>query len=128
MCHYCCYIIHIKSSLSSNLNDNKQHVSHYFKRRRTRSYQLTVPLCLVSLTLFFIMLNMTLVLSQSSQTQQQRDQSSNKILQENSRGKENRKSLFVIYIFLYYDSFDKYLIKLFLELIDFQYLSYINLK
>jgi hypothetical protein len=85
MCHYCCYLKHVKSSsLSSNIHDNNQ----YFKHIRTRSSYLTVPLCLVSLTLFFILLNITLVLSQSSQIQQQREQSSNKILQENSRGKK----------------------------------------
>jgi hypothetical protein len=89
MCHYCCYLTHAKSSsLSpSNIYDDNQYFPQYFKRRRTRSYHLTVPLCLVSLTLFFILLNITLVLSQSSQVQQQREQSSNKILQENSRGK-----------------------------------------
>jgi len=88
MCHYCRYLTHVKSSLSV-IHDNNQYFPHYFKHRRTKSYHLTVPLCLVSLTLFFVMLNISLVLSQSSQVQQQRDQSSNKILQENSRGKNN---------------------------------------
>jgi hypothetical protein len=41
------------------------------------------------LTLFFILLNITLVLSQSSRIQQG-EQSPNKILEENSRGKENK--------------------------------------
>jgi hypothetical protein len=85
MCYYCCYLTHVQSS-SSNIHDNNQYFSHDFKHRRTRSSHLTLPLCLVSLTLFFILLNITFVLSQSSQIQQQREQSSNKILQENSRG------------------------------------------
>jgi hypothetical protein len=34
------------------------------------------------------MLNITIVLSQSSQIQQQRDQSSSKILEKNSQGKK----------------------------------------
>jgi hypothetical protein len=94
MCYYCCYLTHANSSsLPSNIYDDSQYFPYYFKRRRTQSYQLTVPLCLVSLTLFFILLNITFVLSQSSQIQQQRDQSSNKILQENSRGKN--KHIFV---------------------------------
>ncbi|CAF0949562.1 unnamed protein product [Adineta steineri] len=86
MCHYCCYLAHVKSSsLSSKIHNNNQSSLYYQKRCRTQSYNLTIPIYLVSLTLFFVMLNITLVLSQSSQVQQQRDQSSNKILQENSR-------------------------------------------
>jgi hypothetical protein len=87
MCHYCCYLTHANSSLSSDLDDNNQYFPHYYKCRRTRSCHLTVPLYLVTLTSFFIMLNITFVFSQSSQIQQQRDQSPNKILQDNARGK-----------------------------------------
>ena len=91
MCYYCRYLTYVKSSSSSsNISDNNQYFPHYFKHHRTRSYHLTVPLCLVSLTLFFVTLNVALVLSQSSQIQQQRDQSSNKILQDNSRGKTKK--------------------------------------
>ncbi len=93
MCHYCCYLAHVHStSLSSNIYDNNQYFSSHSKQQqqhRTRSSPLTVPLCLVSLTLFFILLNITLVLSQSSRIQQG-EQSPNKILEENSRGKENK--------------------------------------
>ncbi|CAF2470394.1 unnamed protein product [Rotaria sp. Silwood2] len=86
MCYYCCYLTHVNSSSSSsNIHDNNQYFPYHFKRRCMRSYNVTISLCLVSLTLFFVMLNITLVLSQSSQTQQQQQQSSNKILQQNSR-------------------------------------------
>ena len=83
MCHYCAYLAHVKSSTTSSQNS---YSLNYYHQRQARSYNLTVPFCLVSLTLFFVLLNITLVLSQSSQVQQQRDQSSNKILEENSRG------------------------------------------
>ncbi|CAF1455297.1 unnamed protein product, partial [Adineta ricciae] len=82
MCHYCAYLAHVKSSTSSSQNS---YSLNYYQQRQARSYNLTVPFCLVSLTLFFVLLNITLVLSQSSQVQQQRDQSSNKILEGNSR-------------------------------------------
>ena len=72
----------------SNIDPNKQHFSRHSKHPRTQSYHLTMPICLVSLTLFFILLNITLVLSQSSQTQQQRQQTSHQILEQNSRGKK----------------------------------------
>ena len=118
MCHYCSYLVYSKSSSSSSsssssttvtavtdIYDDNQYFPHYFKRYRTQSYQLTVPLCLVSLTLFFILLNITLVLSQSSNIQQhERDQSSKKILQENSRGKTKRKSN-KYFILFYQDNF-----------------------
>ncbi|UJR30928.1 hypothetical protein I4U23_018440 [Adineta vaga] len=82
MCHYCAYLKHVQSSSSTNISNQNSSSVRYHQQRQIRSYNLTVPLCLVSLTLFFIMLNVTLVLSQSSQIQQQRDQSSNKILQD----------------------------------------------
>ncbi|CAF1069244.1 unnamed protein product [Rotaria sordida] len=93
MCYYCYYLTHVNSSTSSsssNIHNNNQYFRYYFKRRRMRSYNVTMSLCLVSLTLFFVMLNITLVLSQPSQIQQQQQQqqherSSNKILQQNSR-------------------------------------------
>ena len=102
MCHYCCYLTHVKFSLSSNISHNNQYSLHYYKQNHTRSYNLTIPFCLVSLTLFFILLNITLVLSQSSQIQQQRDQSSNKILEENSRGKTHTPSINYSYCFHQY--------------------------
>ncbi|CAF2081197.1 unnamed protein product [Rotaria magnacalcarata] len=86
MCHYCCYLTHMNASLSPNSHGTSQCIPQYLKCRRTGSCSLTVSLCLVSLTIFFVMLNTTLVLSHSSRIQQQqREQSSNKILQENSR-------------------------------------------
>ena len=89
MCHYCCYLTHINgSSSSSTLSQNNQYYSRHSKSHRTQSYHLTMPICLVSLTLFFILLNITLVLSQSSQIQQQRQQTPHKILEENHRGKK----------------------------------------
>ncbi|CAF4065802.1 unnamed protein product, partial [Rotaria magnacalcarata] len=78
MCHYCCYLTHMNASLSPNSHGTSQCIPQYLKCRRTGSCSLTVSLCLVSLTIFFVMLNTTLVLSHSSRIQQQqREQSSN---------------------------------------------------
>lgn len=68
--------------------EKNQYDSRHSKHHRTQSYHLTMPICLVSLTLFFILLNITLVLSQSSQIQQQRQQTPHKIFEENHRGKK----------------------------------------
>lgn len=97
MCYYCRYLAHANSSLSSDIYNTNQYIPHDLKCRRTYSYNLTISLCLASLTSFFVMLNITLVLSQPSQVQQQqREQISNRILQENTRGnkKSNEENLF----------------------------------
>lgn len=88
MCHYCCYLAHVNGSSSSTSDLNKQSISRPSKHQRTQSYHLTMPICLVSLTLFFILLNITLVLSQSSQFQQQQQTPHHILEQKNSRGKK----------------------------------------
>lgn len=93
MCHYCCYLTHRKSVVAAAASANDaQCFPHYFKRHRRSSCHVTIPLCLVSLTLFFIMLNITLVLSQSSQSQQQAEQLLTNILEDDSRGKLERET------------------------------------
>lgn len=88
MCYYCRYLTHVNSSSSlssQNIYDDNQYIPYDTKHRHTQSCNITMSLCLVTLTSFFVILNITLVLSQSPQIQRQ--QISNKILQENSRGK-----------------------------------------
>lgn len=90
MCYYCCYLTHINSSLSSKTHDtNQRFIPQHYQSQHSRSCNLTLSICLISLTLFFIMLNISLVLAHTSriQQQQQREPSSNKILQDSSRGK-----------------------------------------
>jgi hypothetical protein len=95
MCYYCRYLAHEKSI---NYDDE-----HYFpediKYHSIRSCHLATILRLIGMTIFFVMLNTTIVLSQqSSQIQQQRDQSSSKILERNTQGKKetNQFLLFIL--------------------------------
>lgn len=88
MCYYCRYLAHEKSKRSIDHVDIKygQYVLHNKKYRQIRSCDLSMILRLMGMTIFFVMLNVTIVLSQSSQVQQQKD-SSSKILEVNARGK-----------------------------------------
>lgn len=78
MCYYCRYLAHEKS-VHYNDNDHSNIYSSY-KDVRTSSNHRSCHL--LAITLFFVMLNMTIVLCQSSQIQQQ-DPSSSKILGKN---------------------------------------------
>jgi hypothetical protein len=85
MCYYCRYLADERSN--SDGDDNDRYSSVYYQRSHPpRSCHVALILRLVGITIFFLMLNMTIVLSQSSQIQQQRDQSSSKILETNSQG------------------------------------------
>ena len=85
MCYYCRYLAHEK--LISY--DDEQYLSNHVKYHHVRSCYLTTVLRLIGITLFFVMLNITIVLSQSSQVQQQKDQS--------SQGKKQRfVSIFIL--------------------------------
>ena len=74
MCYYCRYLAHEKtvhhhSNIYSSYKDVKIRSCH-----------------LLTITLFFVILNVTIVLCQSSQIQQQQDSSSSKILEKYSQG------------------------------------------
>jgi hypothetical protein len=87
MCYYCRYLANEKSI---SYDDDNYYYSENVKYYSRRSCHLNTLLCLIGLTSFFVMLNITLVLSQSSQIQQQRDQSSSKILEKNPQGKKKK--------------------------------------
>jgi hypothetical protein len=82
MCYYCRYLAHQKS-----VGYDQQYFSKVIKHRHIRSCDITTCLRLIGITIFFVMLNITIVFSQSSQVQQQRDQSSSKILENTPQGK-----------------------------------------
>ncbi|CAF4220799.1 unnamed protein product [Rotaria socialis] len=87
MCHYCRYLENEEKKKITERNHVQydQYIAQGVKRRHSRSCDLTTVLRLSAMTIFFVMLNVTIVLSQSSQVQQQKDQSSSKILVANSR-------------------------------------------
>ena len=87
MCYYCYYLTHIQSSSLPTIYDDNQRIPIHFKRHPTRLYCFNVPLYLISLTLFFVTLNTTLVLSQPPRAQQQ-ERSSSQILIENPKSKK----------------------------------------
>jgi hypothetical protein len=76
MCYYCRYLAHEKS-ISSDGDDHHQTYSKNIKYHSNRSCHLTIIIRLIILTSFFILFNLTIVLSQ-------RDQSTSK----NSQGKK----------------------------------------
>ena len=88
MCYYCRYLAHEKS-VHYNNDDNENHSNVYssfyndVKSPSNRSCHLIV------LTLFFVLLNLTIVLCQSSQIQQQRDQTSSKLFEKYSQGRHH---------------------------------------
>jgi hypothetical protein len=88
MCCYCRYLAHEKSISSDGGggDDDQYSYSKNVKYDSKRSCHLTTIFRLIGLTSFFVMLNLTIVLSQSSQIQQQQDQSTSKILDKNSQG------------------------------------------
>ena len=93
MCYYCRYLAHEGSTRTVSGEDfrHAHHCDGYLSMSLhptspSRSCHLTLILRLVGITLFFLLLNITIVLSQSSQIQQHRDQSSSNILQTNSQG------------------------------------------
>lgn len=95
MCYYCRYLAHEKS-----INyDDKEYFRDNVKYQTIKSCHLALLLRLIGITIFFILFNITLVLSQSSQVQQQRDQSSSKILERNSQGRTKQKYDFFFYLF-----------------------------
>lgn len=117
MCYYCCYLTRCQcsTSLSTKNYDKDRCLLHFYShkltqkqqqqnRRHLQPYRLTMSLCLVSLTLFFMLLNVTLVLShsqsQSSQTNQQRDHLSKTIHYEHSQGNLKAKNEILIYFLL----------------------------
>jgi len=84
MCYYCRYLANKKS-----INyDDEYYFPEDVKYHSIKSCHIATILRLIGITIFFVMLNITIVLSQSSQIQQQRDQSSSKILEKNSKGKK----------------------------------------
>ncbi|CAF1029267.1 unnamed protein product [Rotaria magnacalcarata] len=87
MCYYCRYLENEKTKkfIERNHVQYDQYIAQGIKYRHSRSCDLTTALRLIGMTIFFVMLNVTIVLSQSSQVQQQKDQSSSKILVTNSR-------------------------------------------
>ncbi|CAF3836092.1 unnamed protein product [Rotaria sordida] len=86
MCYYCRYLANEKSNSYDDDDNDDQYFRKDIKyRRTTRSCHLATILRIISITIFFVMFNITLALSQSSQNQQHRDQSSSKVLQLNSR-------------------------------------------
>ncbi|CAF0795957.1 unnamed protein product [Rotaria sp. Silwood1] len=87
MCYYCRYLANDKSNSGGDDDDDDddQYFPKDIKYRRTRSCHLATILRLISITMVFVMFNITIVLSQSPQNQQHRDQSSSKILELNSR-------------------------------------------
>jgi hypothetical protein len=89
MCFYCRYLTHKRSN---GEDDDHQYIPY----RHTRSCHLPTLLRLIGMTILFVMFNITIVLSQSSQIQQQRDQSSSKVLEQNSQGRT--KNIFSIFI------------------------------
>ncbi|CAF1261884.1 unnamed protein product [Adineta steineri] len=71
---------------SISYDDDEQYYPKNIKYHSVRSCYFATLLRLVSITIFFVMLNITIVFSQSSQIQQQqKDQSSSKILDKNSQ-------------------------------------------
>jgi hypothetical protein len=84
MCYYCRYLEN-KKSISY---DDKKYSLDNIKYHSTRTCHLATLLRLIGITIIFVMLNITFVFSQSSQIQQQRDQSSSKVLEKNSQGKK----------------------------------------
>lgn len=93
MCYYCRYLTHERSTRTVDGEDfrHDHNCDRYLsvsihQTSPSRSCHLTLILRLVGITLFFLILNITIVLSQSSQIQQHRDQSSSNILQTNSQG------------------------------------------
>ena len=84
MCYYCRYLAHKKSISYDDVETFPKDIQH----RHIRSCHITIWLRLIGITLFFVMLNITIVLSQSSQIQQQRDQSSSKVLEKTPQGKK----------------------------------------
>ncbi|UJR15702.1 hypothetical protein I4U23_002635 [Adineta vaga] len=78
MCYYCRYLAH-KNSINY---DVEQYFVDNIKYRHVKSCYFTTILHLIGITMFFVMLNITIVFSQSSQIQQQKDQSSSKILEK----------------------------------------------
>ena len=86
MCSYCRYLTDERSPGEDD--DDRYRPVYLQPSRPHRSCHPTLMLRLVGITIFFLMLNMTIVLSQSSQTQQQRDQSSSKILEKNPQGNQ----------------------------------------
>lgn len=94
MCYYCRYLAHEKL-ISYN---DEQYLTNHVKYHHVRTCYLTTVLRLIGITLFFVMLNITIVLSQSSQVQQQKDQSSSKIFEKTSQGKKKQSfvSIFIL--------------------------------
>ena len=90
MCYYCRCLAHERSQTPDD-------VGQYFQQdlvyRSKRSCHLPMLFRLVGITSFFLLLNITIVLSQSSQVQQQRDQSASKIPDANSQGNRRSSSL-----------------------------------
>ncbi|CAF0905360.1 unnamed protein product [Adineta ricciae] len=87
MCYYCRYLAHEKLIIY----DDEQYLSNHVKYHHVRSCYLTTVLRLIGITLFFVMLNITIVLSQSSQVQQQKDQSSQDFYSVNKVNDENHQ-------------------------------------
>ncbi len=94
MCYYCRYIAHKKSIIYDNKDDD-QYSSKNVKYYSKRSCHLTTLFHLIGITMFFVMLNITIVLSQSSQIQQQKDQSSSKVLEKNSQGNKKKRETLI---------------------------------
>lgn len=86
MCYYCRYLAHEKSIAHLNICSSYNDV-------KTSSSSSNRSCHLLAMTLFFVLLNVTIVLCQSSQIQQQqRDQSSSKILERYSQGNDQLTS------------------------------------
>lgn len=86
MCYYCRYLANDKSIALTAEND---YYRANVKYQTARASHLPTLIRLLALTCFFVILNLTIVLSQSSQLQQQNDQS--KLLEKNSQGTEKEK-------------------------------------
>jgi hypothetical protein len=76
MCYYCRYLAHEKSISY----DDRQYFSEDVKYYSIRSRHLITLLRLIGITIFFVMLNITIVLAQSS-----------KLLERNSQGKKKKR-------------------------------------
>jgi len=115
MCYYCRYLANEKSISY----DDDQYFPKDVKYRHIRSCHLATILRLIGITIFFVMLNITIVLSQSSQIQQQRDQASSKILEKNPQGKLS-SSIFILEdeIFSFFFSFLKLIPKIIISFIS----------
>ena len=83
MCYYCRYLENEKSNSYDDEKDLADNSEYYHKR----SCYLTTIIRLIIMTFVFVMFNITIVLSQSSQTQQERHRPLSNMLEKSADGK-----------------------------------------